>query len=126
MAYMIDKNVCVFCSLCSTVCLFGGVKCNEEGRYYEIDAEKCRNCGQCYSVCGAGAISKLAGQKKIVSVKIEAEKCIGCSICRRNCPAFAPEGVIKQPFVINEKKCLLCGLCAEKCPKKAIIVTYEE
>lgn len=52
----LDKNTCVGCSACVSVCAKNCIKMtvDKEGFYYpQIDTDKCVNCGMCDEVCPA-------------------------------------------------------------------------
>lgn len=126
MAYFINKEDCVGCGYCKFVCAFGAIEEKRENNrdYFEI-TDKCVGCGQCFKECLVACIFPKAGHRGIKKVTVDKEKCIGCSLCKKKCPAFAVDGVLKQPFVINQSLCIKCGICAANCKKDAIIVDYE-
>jgi ferredoxin len=50
----IDKNKCVGCGVCVSVCPMGSISL-KEGKA-EIDMEKCIRCGKCHDVCPQDAV----------------------------------------------------------------------
>jgi len=58
--------------------------------------------------------------EKLKTVVIIAEKCKGCTKCAKLCPAGAIEGVVKEPFTIDQSKCTKCFACIAACPFGAI------
>ncbi|WML34061.1 NADH-quinone oxidoreductase subunit NuoF [Clostridium sp. OS1-26] len=58
--------------------------------------------------------------KALAIINIDKELCKGCTKCSKTCPVKAIEGVVKQPFTINQNKCIKCGACIESCPFHAI------
>ena len=126
MAFRIDETKCVGCGGCAFTCLFDAISAVDDNMtLYAIDKEKCVECSQCSHVCPNDAIITPEGYKVIKKVTIVPEKCKGCSLCSRACKAGAPEGVVKEPFEINQDKCFKCGVCAAKCKFEAIEVEYE-
>lgn len=60
MAYIINKNECVACGTCITVCPKNAIS---EGGIFSINPDICKECGSCEEVCPTGAII-LAPSKK--------------------------------------------------------------
>ncbi|MBQ7308366.1 MAG: NADH-quinone oxidoreductase subunit NuoF [Clostridia bacterium] len=56
-SYVIDKNKCKGCSLCSRVCPASAIS-GELRKPYEIDPSKCVKCGKCFSSCKFNAIER--------------------------------------------------------------------
>jgi NADH:ubiquinone oxidoreductase subunit F (NADH-binding)/(2Fe-2S) ferredoxin len=57
LSYVIDKDKCVGCSLCSKKCPVGAIS-GQVKSPFEIDQSKCIKCGVCEATCKFGAISK--------------------------------------------------------------------
>lgn len=60
MHFLIDKDKCIGCSLCSRKCPVSCIPGSREEKY-EIIQEECVKCGTCMEVCPVNAISKLPG-----------------------------------------------------------------
>ena len=58
--------------------------------------------------------------RDLMSYVIDPKVCKGCSLCARMCPANAINGVLKQPYAIDQAHCIKCGTCIEKCKFGAI------
>ena len=56
MAFKINKDKCIECGVCATVCPTQAIKL-EDGKYV-IDPEKCIECGTCAGVCPMQAPEK--------------------------------------------------------------------
>lgn len=52
---MIDKNQCIMCGACASVCPQGAITFGEDG-YPQINKELCTKCGTCQAVCPVSAI----------------------------------------------------------------------
>ncbi len=69
MHFLIDKDKCIGCSLCSRKCPVSCIPGSREEKY-EIIQEECVKCGTCMEVCPVNAISKLPG----ISEELRSEK----------------------------------------------------
>jgi NAD-dependent dihydropyrimidine dehydrogenase PreA subunit len=71
----------------------------------------------------------LAGELKVVEVKVDWSKCNGDSICVDVCPVsvFEMQDVEgyegKKSVVVNNDACIVCRACEVQCPTQAIVVT---
>lgn len=59
-SYVIDKNTCKGCSLCSKKCPASAIS-GEIKKPYVIDSQKCIRCGMCLEGCRFGAITAESG-----------------------------------------------------------------
>jgi 4Fe-4S ferredoxin len=113
---VIDRNLCVGCEICKTVCPKEAIKITKVEKKpgeraqkprVEVDLEKCHYCGVCNSICPFGAIKVLIDDKNILSV-VEKES--------------FPELI--REIEINPNKCDSASLEYEKaCPLNLITVT---
>lgn len=55
----INKEVCVGCDTCKSVCPAGAIK-GESGEKHSIDFDRCVNCGQCLLNCPYNAIEQMS------------------------------------------------------------------
>ncbi len=115
----VDPELCTFCGLCDSSCIFNAFEAKYEGEgaindfvnidgVHAIDEEKCAPCLLCEKVCPTGSLDaevKIDWKKDLV--KYEGEE--------------SAEGTIK----IDEDKCSLCGLCELLCPE-AIKIYWSE
>ena len=114
---VVDKDLCVGCEICKTVCPKEAIKITQAEKkpgektqkpIVEVDLEKCHFCGVCNSICPFGAIKVLIDDKNILSV---VEK------------GSFPELV--REMEINPNKCDSAYLEVEKaCPLNLITVTF--
>ncbi len=114
----VDPELCTFCGLCDSACIFRAFQAEYEGedvvRVYnrisgthKIDEEKCKPCLLCSKVCPTEALSvDISVSQKEDLVTYSGEE--------------AATGTIK----IDENKCSYCGLCELLCPN--IIKIYWE
>ncbi len=58
MAYRIDKEECIGCGACETVCPVSCISELESGKRL-IDESKCISCGACSDVCPVACISEV-------------------------------------------------------------------
>jgi 4Fe-4S ferredoxin len=107
----VDPELCTFCGLCDSSCIFKAFEARYEGEgaindfvdidgIHRIDEEKCAPCLLCEKVCPTGSLHaevKVDWKKDLV--KYEGEE--------------SAKGTIK----IDEDKCSLCGLCELLCPE---------
>lgn len=115
----VDPELCTFCGLCDSSCIFNAFDAKYEGEgaindfvnidgVHTIDEEKCAPCLLCAKVCPTESLDaevKVEWKKDLV--KYEGEE--------------SAEGTIK----IDEDKCSLCGLCELLCPE-AIKIFWSE
>jgi NADP-reducing hydrogenase subunit HndC len=60
--------------------------------------------------------------KELITFYIIPDNCTGCGLCARYCSENAISGVLKQPYVIDEKKCISCGVCRNVCKFDAVTI----
>jgi 4Fe-4S ferredoxin len=107
----IDPELCTFCGLCDSACIFRafGTKYEGEGsvNYYnrvsgthEIDNDKCAPCLLCAKVCPT----------KALEVNVEVEK-------KKDLVTYVKEVHAEGSIEVNEDKCSYCGLCELLCPE---------
>lgn len=115
----VDPELCTFCGLCDSSCIFSAFEAKYEGEaaindfvsidgVHMIDEEKCAPCLLCEKVCPTSSLKaevKVDWKKDLVKYKGEE----------------SAEGTIK----IDEEKCSLCGLCELLCPE-AIKIFWSE
>ncbi len=53
---MIDKNVCLGCGACASMCPVGAISFDANGKA-EINKDVCIKCGTCEGVCPVSAIT---------------------------------------------------------------------
>ena len=58
----VDKNKCIYCGGCTSVCPVGALTLKET--YIEIDQDKCIQCGACERFCPVGAIKLVKKNKE--------------------------------------------------------------
>jgi len=56
MPAVINKEKCMSCGACVTVCPQSAIKLVKPDDKAEVDPEKCVSCGNCVAVCGVSAI----------------------------------------------------------------------
>ncbi len=62
MAVRVDKDKCISCFGCISVCPVMALK--ESKRYPECDPEKCTSCGTCLRFCPVGALRIVKEEKE--------------------------------------------------------------
>ena len=116
----VDPELCTFCGLCDSSCIFGAFEAKYEGEgaineflrisgTHEIDDEKCAPCLLCAKICPTDSLEveiKVDHKKDLVTYKGEEHG----------------EGTIK----VDEEKCSYCGLCELLCPEAIKIFWSEE
>jgi ferredoxin len=55
MAYKINKEECIACGTCASVCPVSAIS-EQEGKY-EINPDECIDCGACAASCPVGVIA---------------------------------------------------------------------
>ncbi len=53
----VDRDKCVGCGECVSVCPAGVYELDDEGKSYPAHPEECQECCSCVEVCPEGAIS---------------------------------------------------------------------
>ncbi|MFW9808915.1 MAG: 4Fe-4S binding protein [Candidatus Thorarchaeota archaeon] len=107
----VDPDLCTFCGLCDSSCVFGAFDATYEGESavntynriegtHEIDEEKCAPCLLCAKVCPTGSLS--------VDVKVDHKK---------DLVKYSGEEYATGKIKIDEDKCSYCGLCELLCPE---------
>jgi len=107
----VDPDLCTFCGLCDSSCIFGVFDAQYEGEAavnefvrikgtHVIDEEKCAPCLLCAKVCPTDSLE--------VEVKVDHKKTLVTYEGEEHA-----EGTIK----IDENKCSYCGLCEILCPE---------
>jgi 4Fe-4S ferredoxin len=106
----VDPELCTFCGLCDTTCIFGAFQADYEGedavRVYnrisgkhKIDEEKCKPCVLCSKVCPTDALS--------VDINVTQKE---------DLVKYSGEEAAEGSIIIDEEKCSYCGLCELLCP----------
>jgi Fe-S-cluster-containing hydrogenase component 2 len=54
MAVNVNREKCIYCGGCTSVCPASALELKETG--IDIDIKKCINCGKCVRFCPAGAL----------------------------------------------------------------------
>ncbi len=115
----VDPELCTFCGLCDSACVFGAFDATYEGEgavnefnriggTHEIDEEKCAPCVLCAKICPTGALG--------VEVKVDRKETL---------VVYSGEEAAKGTIRIDEDKCSFCGLCELLCPD-AIKIFWSE
>lgn len=103
---VVNREKCVKCGRCVSICPKGIVKRVPATAKYYVACSNCLRGGkEVRALCSVG--------------------CIGCGLCARVCP----QGAItlqNNLAVIDYDKCTGCGLCAQKCPSKCILETDKQ
>ncbi len=60
--FVVDKEKCVKCGLCTKDCVSAAIKKDEEGYPQMADPLRCIECQHCFAICPKGAISILNNQ----------------------------------------------------------------
>jgi len=116
-ALVVDKDLCVGCEICKTVCPREAIKVTRANKkmgektlnpVIDVDLDKCHFCGICNSICPFGAITVLIDNKNILSV-VEKES--------------FPE-LIREIRVDPTKCDSSCADYENACPLNLITVTY--
>jgi 4Fe-4S ferredoxin len=116
----VDPDLCTFCGLCDSSCIFGAFDAKYEGEgavnefvrisgTHEIDEEKCAPCLLCAKVCPTDSLE--------VEVKVDHKKTL---------VNYKGEEYAKGTIKIDEDKCSYCGLCEILCPEAIKIYWSDE
>ena len=111
----VDPNLCTFCGLCDSACVFHAFKASFEGEdtinefkridgVHSVDDEKCAPCLLCMKVCPTGAL--------------EAEVAVDH---KKRLVTYKKDEWAKGTISIDEEKCSQCGLCEILCPEAITI-----
>lgn len=135
MAYAIDKQLCIGCDACSSVCPTNAISHDAKAWKNSIDAEYCVSCGLCSSFCEKNAIKAPDGSfspykawYKWNMPFIDPDKCSGCSLCIEECPMNAlgltgpaEHGDIHTyAYLKSLTLCIGCEKCFARCPIGAV------
>ncbi len=115
----VDPDLCTFCGLCDSACIFRAFEARYEGEgaineyeridgIHRIDEEKCAPCVLCTKVCPTDSLE--------VDVKVNRKESL---------VTYQGEEYAKGTINIDEKKCSFCGLCEILCPD-AISIYWSE
>lgn len=107
----VDPDICTFCGLCDSSCIFGAFEAKYEGEgavnefvriqgTHHIDEEKCAPCLLCAKVCPTDSLD--------VEVKVDHKK---------DLVTYSGEEHAEGTIKIDEDKCSYCGLCEILCPE---------
>ena len=107
----VDPDICTFCGLCDSSCIFGAFEAKYEGEgavnefvriqgTHHIDEEKCAPCLLCAKVCPTDSLD--------VEVKVDHKK---------ELVTYSGEEHAEGTIKIDEDKCSYCGLCEILCPE---------
>ena len=116
----VDPDICTFCGLCDSSCIFGAFDAKYEGEgavnefariggTHEIDEEKCAPCLLCAKVCPTDSLE--------VEVKVDHKK---------DLVIYKGEEHATGTIKIDEDKCSYCGLCEILCPEAIKIFWSDE
>lgn len=117
---LVDQDVCTFCGLCDSACIFEAFRAKFEGEdavndfnriegTHIVDDEKCAPCLLCAKVCPTEAIE----------VEIEVDH-------KKDLVKYSGEESAEGTIEIDEDKCSYCGLCELLCPEAIKIFWSEE
>lgn len=146
----LDKERCVGCEICQTVCPREAIKVAKPTRTEvgelkrpttTIDETKCQFCGICNAICPFGALmlringentvpvlEKESFPQLIREIEVESSRCpIDCRECEKACPFNLIKVSVdnaKEGVQVNIDKeyCPTCRLCEVKCPYEALSV----
>ncbi|MFW9978747.1 MAG: 4Fe-4S binding protein [Candidatus Thorarchaeota archaeon] len=115
----VDPDLCTFCGLCDSACVFRAFEATYEGegainKYqriegtHYIDEMKCAPCVLCAKVCPTNALE--------VEVNVDRKETL---------VIYQGEEYAKGTIQIDEEKCSYCGLCELLCPE-AITIYWSE
>lgn len=97
--FLLDKDKCIKCGLCTKLCGFSAIEPSEEGYPECKDEKSCIMCQHCFASCPTGAISIL-GKKSENSIKKEAfvdpENMLNLIKTRYSCRNYKDENVSEQ------------------------------
>jgi len=138
----IDKNRCISCNLCKSVCPMSALSLKvESGRAVPAaDESKCSLCGLCVEFCPAQAIRMTernswkqteVERRPILEVggvphfskgmTLDATLCPeGCDLCVAECPRNALQKV-ESAVELDRTLCLSCSHCRDVCPVEGAI-----
>jgi len=117
---MLDKNLCVGCEICKTICPREAIeikvapKANGEKAEHptiDVDEQKCQYCGICNTLCPFGALEVMVDGEHVVSVvktesfpqlvreiEVDTTKCdLDCVECEKACPLELIKVSVRTP-----------------------------
>ncbi len=115
----LDKNVCVGCEICKTICPKEAIeikklpKAGEKTKHpiVDVNEQKCHYCGICNIICPYGAITVKTNNDLMIPViktesfpqlireiEVDTTKCnVGCVDCEKACPLNLIKVTVRTP-----------------------------